>query len=203
MRSRLQLAIVAVLAAVVLAPSAVASPSADLAAMIRDYSRDQRITPCRFTQGQLEAARSRIPDDVGTYARGIDVAIAREIKRWKTRGCAGKRGGADLRIVAVQPDGGARTESVTIKNAGSKTVNLRGYALRDGTDHTLKFRATKLKKGRKLRVVTGCRSGHRSAVRHGSRYYACRKKPVWDDAGDVVELLGPGGGLLSQKRYSA
>ena len=39
------------------------------------------------------------------------------------------------------------------------------------------------------------------AVRRGSRYYACRKTQFWDDAGDVVELLAPGGGLLSQKRY--
>lgn len=202
MRTRLQLALATVLAAAVLAPGAAGSPAADLAAVIRDYSRDQRITPCRFTQGQLEAARSQIGNDVKTYARGLDVAIAREIKRWKDRGCAGRRGGPRLRIVAVQPGGGAGTESVTIKNLGSKTVNLRGYALRDGTDHTLKFRrTTKLAKGRKLRVITGCRRGHKSAVRRGSQYYACRKKPVWDDAGGVVELLGPGGGLLSTKRY--
>jgi hypothetical protein len=202
-RSRVQLALAAVLAVAVLAPSAAASPAADLAAVIRDYSNDQRITPCRFTQAQLQAARSRISDDVETYAKGIGVALAREVKRWQDRGCAGKRRGADLRIVAVKPSGGARTESVTIKNFGSKTVDLRGYALRDATDHTLKLPATKLRKGRKLVVVTGCRSGQRRAVRRGSRYFACRKTPFWDDAGDVVELLGPGGGLLSQKRYGA
>ena len=202
MRSRLQLALAAALVVAVLAPgAAVGSPAADLAAVTKDYTRDQKITPCRFTQGQLEGARSKIGSDVATYAAGIDVAIAREIKRWKQRGCAGKRRAVRLRIVTVASSGGANAESVTIKNVGSKTVSLRNYALRDGDDHTLKLGATKLKKGRKLRIVTGCRRGHRSAVRRGSLYYACRSTAFWDDGGDVVELLAPGGGLLAQKRY--
>jgi hypothetical protein len=187
------------LGAAVLAPSAAATPAADLTAMTRDYARDQKITPCRFTRGQLEAARGQISADIGSYAKGLPVAIAREIRRWKTHGCAGHRAG--LRIVAVKAAGGADTESVTIKNIGSKTVDLRGYALRDGDDHTLRFGATTLKKRATLRVVTGCHAGHRGAVRRGARYYACRTTPFWDDAGDLVELLGPGGGLLSQKRY--
>lgn len=201
MTSRLQLALAAVLAAAMLAPSAAGgSAAADLAAMTRDYTRDQRITPCRFTQHQLEGARRQIAEDIAAYAAGLDAAIAREIKRWKARGCAGRRA-VRLRIVAVAPKGDARAEYVTIKNIGSKSVNLRGYALRDGADHTLRFGATKLGKGRTLRVITGCRSAYKSALRRGSRYYACRTTPFWDDTGDVVELLGPGGGLLSQKRY--
>jgi hypothetical protein len=201
-RSRLQLALVAALGVAVLAPGAASgSPAADLASVTKDYTRDGRITPCRFTQGQLEGARTKIGEDIASYAAGIDVAIAREIKRWKDRGCAGKRRAVSLRIVAVSSSGGANVEYVTIKNSGSKTVNLRNYALRDADDHTLKLGATKLKKGRKLRVVTGCHRGRNGAVRRGSRYYACRKTQFWDDAGDVVELLAPGGGLLSQKRY--
>jgi hypothetical protein len=193
--------LIAVLAAAVLAPVAASgSAAADLAAMTRDYTRDQRITPCRFTKHQLEGARGKIGQDIASYAAGIGRAIAREIKRWKDGGCAGRHA-VRVRIVAVAPRGAARAESVTIKNIGSKTVNLRGYALRDADDHTLRFGATKLAKGRSLRVVTGCRSGHRSAVRRGSRYYACRTTAFWDDTGDVVQLLGPGGGLLSQKRY--
>lgn len=194
--------IAAALGAAALVPAAAsASPAADLAAVTKDYTRDGRITPCRFTQSQLEGARTKIGEDIASYAAGIDVAIAREIKRWKDRGCAGKRRAVRLRIIAVSSSGGANVEYVTIKNVGSKTVNLHNYALRDGDDHTLKLRATKLKKGAKLRVVTGCHSGRNGAVRRGSRYYACRKTQFWDDAGDVVELLAPGGGLLSQKRY--
>jgi hypothetical protein len=200
-RGRLQLAFVAALAAAVLAPAAAGgSAAADLASVTRDYTRDQRITPCRFTKHQLEGARSKIGQDIASYAAGIDRAIAREIKRWKQGGCAGRHP-VRVRIVAVAPKGAAGAESVTIKNISSKPVSLRGYALRDADDHTLRLGATKLAKGRSLRVVTGCHSGHRGAVRRGARYYACRATAFWDDTGDVVQLLGPGGGLLSQKRY--
>jgi hypothetical protein len=199
-RGRIQLALVTALVAAGVVPgSADAGPAADLVSITKDYTRDQRITPCRFTLSQLEGARTKIGADVATYAAGIDRAIAREIERWNARGCRHRP--VRVRIVAVSSSGGANVEYVTIKNVSSKTVNLHNYALRDADDHTLKLRATKLRKGRKLRVVTGCHSGRKGAVRRGSRYYACRKTQFWDDAGDVVELLAPGGGLLSQKRY--
>jgi ribosomal protein L16/L10AE len=202
-KSTIQLVIAAVLvAAAVLAPGAVGSPEADLASVSNDYARDDKVTPCRFTQAQLESARSQITEDVETYAKGLRPAITREIKRWKDGGCKGKRAGAGkLRIVVIKAKGGPDAESVTIKNAGKKAVDLRGYALRDAADHTLEFRRTKLAAGRKLRVLTGCRSGHKSPLRRGTTYYVCRKNEVWDDAGDTVELLGPGGGLLAQKTY--
>jgi hypothetical protein len=200
-RGRLKLAFVAVLSGAVLAPGAASgSDTADLVAISRDYTRDQRITPCRFTRHQLEGSRTKIGQDVASYAAGIDAAIAREIKRWRSGGCT-KRHPVRVRIVAIAPKGAAGAESVTIKNVSSKAVSLRGYALRDADDHTLLLGTAKLAKGRKLRVVTGCRSGHRGAVRRGSRLYACRETAFWDDTGDVVQLLGPGGGLLSQKRY--
>jgi hypothetical protein len=191
-----------VVAVAVLAPAAAGSPEADLASVSSDYARHEKVTPCRFTQPQLKSARGQISQDVETYAKGLRPAIEREIKRWKDGGCKGKRAGAaNLRIVVVTAKGGPQNESVTIKNAGKKAVDLRGYALRDAADHTLEFRRTKLAAGRKLRVLTGCRSGHSSAVRRGTTYYVCRKNEVWDDAGDTVELLGPGGGLLATKTY--
>lgn len=202
MKLGVQLAVVAVLVAAVLAPSAAGSPAGDLQSVLRDYSRDDKITPCRFTLGQLKSTRTQISEDIETYAKGIRGAIARETRRWRGGRCKGKGPSATkLRIVAIKAGGGAAKEKVTIKNIGSKTINLRGLALRDGADHTLKFRSTKLRPGRRLIVVTGCRRGHRSAVRRGTRYYACRKNEVWDDAGDVVELLGRGGGLIARKTY--
>lgn len=202
MRSTTKLAIAAVLITALLAPSAAASPAGDLKSVLRDYARDEKITPCRFTQGQLESSRTQISEDVEIYAKGIRRALAREIKRWKDGACKGKGARATkLRIVAIKATGGPGQESVTIKNTGRKSINLRGFALRDGADHTLKFRSTKLNAGRKLRVVTGCRKGHKGAVRRGSRYYACRTNEVWDDAGDIVELLGRGGGLVAKKTY--
>lgn len=202
MRLPLQLVIVALLAAAALAPSAAGSPAGDLKAVLQDYSRDDRVTPCRFTRGQLESVRAQISEDVETYAKGIRGAIAREVRRWRDGGCKGRGVAATkLRIVAIEAAGGPRDESVTIKNTGRRTVSLRGFALRDAADHTVKLRSVKLRAGRKLTVVTGCRSGHRKPVRRGSRYYACRKTEIWDDAGDTVDLLSRGGGLLAQKTY--
>lgn len=205
MRPIPKIALVALLAAIALAPGAAGSPSADLTAIARDYASGRDITPCRFTQAQLMGARGLINADVETYAAGLGAAIDREIKRYRDGGCTPAKkaaaAGANLVIVKVQPKGGARKESVTIRNRSRKTINLKGYALRDAGDHTLKFRTTKLKAGRSLRAVTGCRKGSRKAGRRGTRYYFCRSKQVWDDAGDTVELLGPGGGLLASRTY--
>ncbi len=202
MKLPIQLALAALpVAAAVLAPSAAASPAADLAAMIRDHARDDKLTPCRFTKNQLNHARTQISGDIDAYGKGIRTALNRELRRWSDGACKGKRGGAKLQIVTVRGAGASGQEYVTIRNLAGKTVNLRNYALRDAADHVLKFRSTKLRRGAKLKVVTGCRSGHKQAVRRGSSYYACRSVEVWDDAGDLVELLGPGGGLLSRKQY--
>jgi len=194
--------VVVIAAAAALAPSAVGSPAGDLKSVVRDYSSDEKITACRFTRGQLESVRTQISEDVETYAKGIRGAIAREVKRWRDGGCKRKGAAANkLRIVTVKATGGPDKESVTIKNTGKKTVSLSGLALRDAADHTLKFRSIKLKAGRKLTVITGCRKGVKGAVRRGTRYYACRTAEVWDDAGDTIDLLGKGGGLLAQKKY--
>jgi hypothetical protein len=201
-KARIQLVISAGLLTAVLAPSAAGSPTADLASIAKDYARDGKITTCRFTKGQLVSARDQIVGDVETYGKDIRPAIVREIKRWNDGGCKGRNAGAArLRIVAVKAGGGPDKESVTIENAGRKAVDLRGYALRDAGDHTLKFRATNVKAGGKLRVITGCHSGHKGAMRQGSRYYVCRANEVWDDTADTIELLAPGGGLVAQKSY--
>ncbi len=201
MKLPLLLAFAALLVAAVLVPTATATPAADLSAMIRDHARDNKLTPCRYTKNQLNQARTQIGPDIDTYGKGIRTAINRELKRWSDGKCKGKRDGAKLQISTVRGTGAAGKEYVKIRNLAGKTVNLRNYALRDSADHVLKFRSTKLKRGAALKVITGCRSGHKTALRRGSSYYACRSTEVWDDAGDLVELLGPGGGLLSRKQY--
>ena len=207
MRPIWKIALVALLAAGALAPGAAGSPSADLTAIARDYASGRDITPCRFTLAQLSGARPLVNADVEIYAAGLGAAMDREIKRWRDGGCTAKQtaaaAGAKIVIVKVQPKGSARKESVTIRNRTRKTVNLRNYALRDAGDHTLKFRTTKLKPGRSLRAVTGCRKGSKKSGRRANSYYFCRSKQVWDDAGDTVELLGPGGGLLATKSYGS
>jgi hypothetical protein len=185
----------------VLAPGAAGSPSADLSTMLADLGRDEKLTPCRFTTTQLKNAQAQITGDVDAYAKGIRPAIKRELKRWADGKCKNKRGYAKLKIVKVSPAGEPGNESITIKNIGRKAANLRNYSLRDRDDHVLRLRKTKLKAGATLRVVTACRSGSTTAGRKGSRYYVCKSVAVWDDAGDLVELLGPGGGLISKKTY--
>jgi hypothetical protein len=194
-------AFVALLAGAAIAPAASASPASDTAAVIKDFGGDGDITACRFTIGQLENARGQLGADLNAYSPGLRVEINREISRWKDGGCKRKAGAVDVRIVKVKAKGGARTESVTLKNFGAKAVNLRRYALRDAAGHAIRFKKTTLKAGRSLVVVTGCRKGSKRALRKGSRYYGCRKTQFWDDAGDTVELLNAKGVLQSRSQY--
>lgn len=198
-------ALAALLVAVVVAPGVGASPASDFSAIVKDFTSGNNITPCLFTQAQLESARAQLGPDANAYAPGLGVAISREIKRWRDGDCSAKRvaaaKGADVRIVKVTAKGGATKESVTLRNYGSKTVSLKGYVLRDAGDHAIKFIKTTIKPKRSVVVVTGCRKGSKKAVRKGTRYYACRSTAFWDDAGDVVELVNGKGGLLSTKTY--
>ncbi len=182
-----------------------ASPASDFAAIVKDYTSGQNITPCLFSLAQLERARAQLGPDSNAYSPGLSAAIGREVKRWKDGGCTAKKvaaaKGADVRITKVKAKGAAKTESVTLRNYSSKTVNLRGYVLRDAGDHLIKFKKTTLKPKRSVVVITGCRKGSKKALRKGTRYYACRSKEIWDDAGDIVELVNAKGGLLSTKKY--
>ncbi|MEA2191174.1 MAG: hypothetical protein QOI73_1295 [Solirubrobacteraceae bacterium] len=195
-------ALAALLLAAVLAPAAGASPASDLSAVIKDYGPDADIASCRFTLGQLESARSALGNDINTYAPGLKTEINREITRWKDGACRNKAGAAsDVRIVKVQYKGGAKQESVTLKNFGSRAVNLRGYVLSDYAKHKIRFKKTTIKAGRTLKVVTGCRKGSRGAVRKGSTYYGCRTKQFWENGGDVAGLFTSAGTLVSIKSY--
>jgi hypothetical protein len=192
----------ALLVAVMVVPAAGASPQEDNEAIVKDFARDRKITPCLFAQGQLENARMLLTADADAYTPGLRDALNREIKRWKDGDCRGKLpAGVDVRIVRIHARGGPKKESVTLKNFGRATVSLRRFVLRDADDHAIRFKKTTIKPGRSIVVVTGCRRGHSGALRKGSRYYACRKTQFWDDAGDVVELVNPKGALVSRKRY--
>jgi len=198
-------ALLALLVGAIAVPGAGASPAADFNAIVKDFTSGRDITPCLFTQAQLEAARAQLGPDANAYAPGLGDEINREIKRWKDGACTPRRvaaaRGADVRITKIKSKGGARSESVTLRNYGSKIVSLKGFVLRDASDHAIKFIKTTIKPKRSVVVVTGCRRGSKKALRKGTRYYACRKTAFWDDAGDVVELVNAKGGLLSRKTY--
>ena len=121
-------ALAALLVAVMLVPVAGAGAASDRDAVIKDYSSGRNITACAFTLGQLENVLGQLGPDINVYAPGLNAAIKREIQRWKAGECKGKKGAAvDVRIVKIKFKGGARSESVTLKNFGAKNVSLRRY----------------------------------------------------------------------------
>lgn len=88
-----RIAATTVVAGVVLAPAALASPSSDLTAMANDYRSDRDITDCRFTQKQLTDSRALLTEDLNQYNPDFRAEIDREITRWKNGGCGPKVAG--------------------------------------------------------------------------------------------------------------
>lgn len=117
-------------------------------------------------------------------------------------GRPGSRRGTTLRIVGLRARGKARREWVTIENVSRQAVPLRGHSLRDRSGRRIRFgQRLRLRPDVRLRVVTGCLAGRRGAFRRRTRFYACRKRELWNDAGDVVRLLDPSGRLISRRAY--
>jgi len=193
-------ALAAALVVLLLIPGMAAGASTDFEAVLKDYQPDENITSCRFTRAQLERVLAQVPPDSTVYAPGFKTEIKREIAAWKSGKCKA-RSSSTLVISKIKPAGDAATESVTIRNRGRKALNLRNYVLRDNDGHGIRLRKTKLKAGRQLKIVTGCRKGTSKVSRKGSTYYACRKTQFWDDAGDIIELVNPVGSLLSSKTF--
>jgi hypothetical protein len=105
-----------------------------------------------------------------------------------------------LQVTSIRPRGGLR-ENVTIRNPGSSGVSLRGATLRDRSGRRVKLGSRRLDAGRSLRVSTGCAKGRKRAYRRGSRLYACQRRRVWDDGGDVVKIADRRGVTVAQRGY--
>jgi len=193
-------ALAALACAALLAPAAGASPASDLAAVLKDFQSDRDIKACLFTKKQLEGVKRQVAADADAYAPEFKTEINREIGRWNRGECSGKALSGSLRIVTAKGKGSARRESVTLKNVGSRRINVRGYALRNRAGKKIRLKSSRLAKGRTLRVITGCAKGKRRPSRKGSRYYACKTKQHWNDKRDVAELLRPGGKVVARKR---
>ena len=199
--------VVGLAAAVIATQPASAGPNEDYAAVHADWQADGDVGSCRFTRPQLVNAHNLATND--DLYNGFRDEVDREINRWDSGGCNGAGGGssnkADFHIVALKGkvrSRNKRKEYVTIKNKGGKTGSLKGWAVKDRSGHRIRFRRKlRVKAHRRLRVVTGCVKGHRKAFRRGSRYYACRKKSIWNDKGDVAKLARPGGNVVSQRGF--
>lgn len=185
-------------------PSATAA-AGDFQTVYQDWRADHNVTNCRYTRAQLVTVRRQAGQapDIDAYAPGFRDELTREIKRWDNGGCGARARSAiaGLRIKTIKPRG---KESVVIKNTGKKTAKLRGATLRDRSGHRIKFpRSTKVKKGRSIRVFTKCRKGVKGhkPIKRGRRIYACRRKPIWNNRGDVVRLVDRHGVLISRRGY--
>jgi hypothetical protein len=192
---------------VALPPAASGTPQDDFNAVYRDWRPDRDVSPCVFSRTRLRNALDvvRSLGDAGSYFPGFADEVNVEISRWDVGGCPGVTRPSRLSrvsIVRLSPRGGARRESVTIRNAGSRTVSLTNATLRDRARNRLRFpRGLRLGARRSLKVVTGCARGRRRATRRGSTLYACGRRTLWDDRGDVVRLVDPRGVVISQRGY--
>ena len=202
------------LAAALLLPAAAApaAPVDDLRAVFEDWRPDRSITQCRFTRAQLVNALNISSGlDSDYYAPGFRDAVRREIARHDTGGCRGistdsaaraRSALRRLRIVAIRPRGGLR-ESVTIRNSGSASVALRGATLRDRSGRRVRLGSRRLGARRSLRVFTGCAKGRKRAYRRGARLYACVRRQVWNDRGDVVKIVDRRGVTVAQRGFGS
>ena len=177
-----------------------------------DYQGDGQITPCRFTKGELLAAKQQAQAYPDSLYTGFLAEIDQEVARWDSGGCTGVAqpppagNTAVLRIVKVKARGTRgkpRSEYVTIRNVGRRAVALGGLALRNRLDKGVRLpRTARLRAGRRLRVVTGCFKARRKPVRRGNRFFACRKRgQLWNNSGDVVKLVNARGVVLAQLGY--
>jgi len=188
------------------APALAATPEEDAQAVFADYQGDNDVTACRFSRAQLvNALTVAEQNNIDSYEPGFRPEVRKEIARHDTGGCGGVAGvnaAASLKIVRVRPGRGLR-ESVTVKNRGTRTVKLRGVTLRDRGGSRVRLGRGRLAAGKSLRVFSGCAKGRNRFVRRRSRAFACRRRTVWNNGGDVVRLVGADGTLLSRAGYGS
>ncbi|MEO5953644.1 MAG: 50S ribosomal protein L4 [Chloroflexia bacterium] len=87
-------------------------------------------------------------------------------------------------------------EQVTLRNDNDLPVDLGGWILRDKNDEAQSFtfpEGVELKPGSTVSVFTD----------PGHRYTFDSKRPIWNDQGDVVELLNPKGKVVSTFAYGS
>lgn len=191
-----------------LAPAALAGPNEDYAAVRADWQRDGTITACRFSERQLENARriaASNPDDQYT---DLPAQIDRELARIRAGRCEGRPPDAvrersplaALRITRTSPRGGAARESVRIRNRGRSIVDLTGATIRNRRGARARLpRGLKLRRGATLTVRIGCLRGRRTA--RGRVAYACRRRALFADRGDVARLADRRGFVVSQRGF--
>lgn len=179
-----------------LVPAAFAGPEEDLTAVFQDYRPDRDVTPCKFTQAQLEGVRGLLSGDVDAYAPDFGTEVGREITRWTNGGCRNpslaKPPRGKLRVThsgggyavrtgdnVVCPVGGATCKATiraTSKIGGrTRTVGSTSFTVKSGTQRAVAFKLNKtgakqLRTKRKLRtkVAVSIKRGTQTLKRSSS-----------------------------------
>jgi hypothetical protein len=198
---------------VLVASPALASPQSDFNAVYGDWKKDTKITPCAWSQAQLQnaynVARSN-PDF--QYETAFVNDTQREINRWKSGGCAGiqplsvrkKSPLYGVRIVAVRGRGGAAQEAVTIHNSGRTTKSFRKASLTNLKGAGFYFPARfKLARGHTAVVHVGCAAGKRRATFTKRAVWLCSKRGIFSDKGDLARLADAKLLVVSQRGFGS
>ena len=188
-----------------------ATPQSDFDAVYGDWKKDLVITPCAWSQAQLQNAYdiANSNPDFQYETRFVDDTRA-EINRWKTGGCAGvqplsarKRSPlCGVRIVKVRGKGGASRESVTIRNTSRKTKSFRKASLTNVKGKGFYFPPRfKLAKGRTAVVHVACATGKTRQTFTKRAVWLCGKRQMFNDRGDLARLADAKLLVVSQRGY--
>jgi hypothetical protein len=202
-----------ILLAFAVAWPAAASPQSDFDTVYGDWKKDLVITKCAWSQAQLQTAYdvAQSNPDFQYETRFSDDTQA-EINRWKTGGCNGiqplsvrkKSPLYGVRIVAVRGKGGARRETVTIRNRAGKRISFRKASLTNLKGRGFYFPARfKLAKGRTAVVHTGCAKGKRRATFTTRAVWLCGKRGIFRDRGDLARLADSKLLVVSQRGFGS
>lgn len=192
------------------APAAFAGQADDFEMVRADWQRDGTITPCRFSEEELRNAKAVAEGNPDLAYTSFPSEVDRELTRRGSRACAGRTPDsvrrtsplARVRIVAVSGRGRASRESLRITNGGRRTVSLGGASLRNRSGGLVRLpRGLRLRAGRTLTVRIGCAPGQRRPSFRGSRAFACSRRALFADSGDVARLVDRRRVAVSQRGF--
>jgi len=188
-------------------PPAGTNATADFFTVYADWLDDGALRRCGHPKRRLQntLGEANTVPNFDAHVPGLRSAVRAQLRAINAGRCAAVLPGA-LRIVGIHARGSRRkplAEYVTIRNTVRGSVALRRLSLRDrsGNRILLPFNG-RLGPGRTLRVTTGCLEGRVRPTKRGGRFYACNMRAqLWNDAGDVVKVVGSGGTVVAQRGY--
>jgi hypothetical protein len=211
---RCLLVLATAIAAAAAALPASASPQSDFNAVYADWKKDLKITPCQWSQAQLQNTYdiARSNPDFQYETKFVD-DTQREINRWKSGGCSGiqplsvrkKSPLFGVHIVSVRGRGGAARELVKIRNGKRKTVSFRNASLVNIKGAGYFFPARfKLAKGRTATVHIGCAKGVKRRATFTTRsVWLCGTRGLFRDRGDLARLADAKRLVVSERGFGS